>query len=139
MEILPNIDELEVKVIASFSPSIIDHDLGTVSLFVLNLYCESLTVPSPTSIPTKSVVGTLSVVIALTPNLATTTLLSKNPRLRIQPMLPYVDLLTKLPTFVTYTPDSEPSTENLPPTNEFVPVKELFPDLVAGSGRLRVS
>ena len=27
-------------------------------------------------------------------------------------------------------------TENLLATNEFVPVKALFPDLVAGSGRL---
>ena len=139
MEILPNIDELEVKVIASFSPSIIDHDLGTVSLFVLNLYCESLTVPSPTSIPTKSVVGTLSVVVALTPNRATTTSLSENSRLRAQPVVPYVDLVTKFPTADTYTSDSDPATENLPPTNEFVPVKALFPDLVAGSGKFLMS
>ena len=112
---------------------------GTSILFKENLYWESLTVPLPTSIPTKLVVGTLFVVTALTPNRATTTLLSENSRLRIQPVVPYVDLVTKSPTADTYTSDSDPATENLPPTNEFVPVKALFPDLVAGSGRLRLS
>ena len=108
-------------------------------LFKVNLYCESLTEPFPTSIPTKSTVGTLFVVAALTPNRATTTSLSENSRLRIQPVVPYVDLVTKFPTADTYTSASEPATENLPPTNEFVPVKALLPDLVAGSGRLRLS